>query len=383
MKRNLFIALLAATTLSYSCQQGTTTTQQTETHNVDSAAQSAFDAVIDGKDVKLYHLQNDQLNVSLTNYGARLVSLNVKDKDGQEKDVILGYDSAEEYKQNASNFYGSIVGRYGNRINQASFSLNGETYQLEKNDGPHSLHGGTNGVYNQVWDVEQASDTAITLQYVSKDGEAGYPGTVTMQVTYSLNEEGGLAIDYSATTDKETVLNLTNHAYFNLNGQGDPSILDHELQIDAESITPIDGTLIPTGKMMPVAGTVFDFRKSEVIGARIDADNEQLKLAKGYDHNYVLAQHDGFRKVASVYAPKTGIVMDVLTTEPGLQFYSGNFITDNDPKGKGGSSYGFRGALCLETQHFPDSPNQANFPSTVLKPGEQYSSKTEYRFSVR
>ncbi|PRD46653.1 aldose epimerase family protein [Sphingobacterium haloxyli] len=382
MKRNVFIALLATAALTYACQQGANKSETGDAKS-DSIEQTAFDAVIDGKDVRLYSLKNDRLHVTLTNYGARLVSLSVKDKEGKETDVILGYDTAEEFKRNASNFYGAIVGRYGNRIGNASFTLNNQTYALEKNDGENSLHGGTNGVYNKVWTVEQTSDTAITLAYTSPDGEAGYPGTVTMKVTYSLTDNGGLVIDYEGSTDKETVLNLTNHAYFNLNGEGDSTILDHELQIDAEAITEVDGTLIPTGNSLAVAGTAFDFRKSQTIGSRVDADDEQLKVGKGYDHNFELVKGEGFRKVAVVYAPKTGIEMQILTTEPGLQFYSGNFMGDSDPKGKGGKGYPFRSAFCLETQHFPDAPNQPSFPSTVLKPGEQYTSKTEYRFGVR
>lgn len=382
MNKNIFISLMVAASLTYSCQQGGNKQANEETA-ADSVEQKAFDAVIDGKDVKLYSLENGSLRVSLTNYGARLVSLNVKGNDDQETDVILGYDTAEEFKQNASNFYGAIVGRYGNRIGNATFTLNGQRYELEKNDGENSLHGGANGVYNKVWDVEQSSASAITLAYTSPDGEAGYPGTVTMKVTYSLNDEGGLVIDYEANTDKETVLNLTNHAYFNLNGEGDTTILDHELQIDADAITAVNDVLIPTGERLPVEGTAFDFRKPTAIGARIDADNEQLKIGKGYDHNFELTKKDGFQKVATLYAPKSGIEMQVHTTEPGLQFYSGNFMGDKDPKGKEGKTYGFRAALCLETQHFPDAPNQEAFPSTVLKPGEQYTSKTEYRFFVK
>ena len=382
MKRNVFMALLATASLAYACQQGANKGEAGETTS-DSIEQTAFDAVIDGKDVKLYELQNDRLHVTLTNYGARLVSVNVKGKEGKQTDVILGYDTADEFKKNASNYYGAIVGRYGNRIGNASFTLNGTTYELEKNNGENSLHGGKNGVYNKVWDVEDASNTAITLAYTSPDGEAGYPGTVTMKVTYSLTDEGGLVIDYNGSTDKETVLNLTNHAYFNLNGEGDSTILDHELQVDADAITEVDDALIPTGKSLAVAGTPFDFRKAQTIGSRIDADNEQLKVGKGYDHNFELVKGDGFRKVAAVYAPKTGIEMQILTTEPGLQFYSGNFMTDSDPKGKGGKGYPFRSAFCLETQHFPDAPNQPSFSSTVLKPGEQYISKTEYRFLIK
>lgn len=382
MKRNVFMALLATASLTFACQQGANKGETGDAAS-DSTEQTAFNAVIDGKDVQLYTLQNDRLHITLTNYGARLVSLRVKDKDGKDTDVILGYDTANEFKQNASNYYGAIVGRYGNRIGNATFTLNDTTYELEKNDGENSLHGGANGVYNKVWTVEQTADTAITLAYTSPDGEAGYPGTVTMKVTYSITDEGGLVMDYVGTTDKETVLNLTNHAYFNLNGEGDATILDHELQIDADAITEVDANLIPTGKSLPVAGTAFDFRQAQTIGSRIDAENAQLAVGKGYDHNFELIKGDGFRKVATVYAPKTGIEMQILTTEPGLQFYSGNFMTDSDPKGKGGKGYPFRSAFCLETQHFPDAPNQPSFASTVLKPGDQYTSKTEYRFLVK
>ncbi|WP_437921048.1 aldose epimerase family protein [Sphingobacterium sp. LRF_L2] len=381
MNKKFFTAVLLASSLTYACQQNAN--KQTNESAVADTAKNAFDATIDGKEVKLYKIENGKLSASLANYGARLVTLNVQGKDGSSKDIILGYETADEFKQNASNFYGAIVGRYGNRIGNASFSLNGETYSLEKNDGKNSLHGGTNGVYNKVWDVTSSSDSSITLAYTSPDKEAGYPGTVTMNVTYTLNSQGGLAIDYSATTDKETVLNLTNHAYFNLNGEGASTILDHELQVDADAITEVDATLIPTGKSLKVAGTPFDFRQPHVIGERIEAEDAQLKIGKGYDHNFELNKKEGFQKVASVYAPVTGIEMQIFTTEPGLQFYSGNFMKDGDPKGKGGNTYAFRAAFCLETQHYPDAPNHPTFQSTVLKPGQTYTSKTEYRFVQR
>ncbi|MFD2967969.1 aldose epimerase family protein [Sphingobacterium bambusae] len=381
MNRKIFFTLLACASLTYACQQGTTK-QAEQAETTDSAA-NGFAASIDGKEVKLYTLKNGSLSATLTNYGARLVSLNVADKEGKPVDIILGYDTADEFKQHASNFYGAIVGRYGNRIGDATFSLNGETYALEKNDGKNSLHGGTNGVYNKVWDVESSSDSSVTLAYTSPDKEAGYPGTVTMKVTYLLNSAGELAIDYQATTDKETVLNLTNHAYFNLNGAGSSTILDHELQIDANAITEVDETLIPTGKSLPVEGTAFDFREAHRIGERIEEDNKQLKIGKGYDHNFELSKKEGYQKVAALYAPTTGIEMQIFTSEPGLQFYSGNFMADTDPKGKGGKVYPFRSALCLETQHFPDAPNQPTFQSTLLKPGQTYTSKTAYRFVNR
>jgi len=380
MSIKIINGILLTTVLAYGCQQNSSKQHTTDMRD---SLDLSFDTVIDSKDVKLYTLMNGKLKAALTNYGARLVKLQVPNKAGNLTDVVLGYDSAAAYKSNASNFYGAIVGRYGNRIGDATFTLQGSKYELEKNDGKNSLHGGTHGVYNQVWDVANSSDTSITFTYISPDGEAGYPGEVKMQVTYTLSHTGGLVMDYHATTDKETVLNLTNHAYFNLSGAGSATILDHELQIDAEAITEVDDTLIPTGKSIQVGGTPFDFRQAFVIGDRIETEDAQLKIGKGYDHNFELSQASGFRKVASVYAPKTGIEMQVLTTEPGLQFYSGNFMKDTDPKGKSGLAYPFRSAFCLETQHYPDAPNHPAFASTVLKPEQTYSTKSEYRFTIR
>ena len=380
MNIKIINGILLTTVLAYGCQQNSSKQHTTDMRD---SLDLSFDTVIDSKDVKLYTLMNGKLKAALTNYGARLVKLQVPNKAGNLTDVVLGYDSAAAYKSNASNFYGAIVGRYGNRIGDATFTLQGSKYELEKNDGKNSLHGGTHGVYNQVWDVANSSDTSITFTYISPDGEAGYPGEVKMQVTYTLSHTGGLVMDYQATTDKETVLNLTNHAYFNLSGAGSATILDHELQIDAEAITEVDDTLIPTGKSIQVGGTPFDFRQAFVIGDRIEREDAQLKIGKGYDHNFELSQASGFRKVASVYAPKTGIEMQVLTTEPGLQFYSGNFMKDTDPKGKSGLAYPFRSAFCLETQHYPDAPNHPAFASTVLKPEQTYSTKSEYRFTIR
>ncbi|MGA6120921.1 aldose epimerase family protein [Sphingobacterium anhuiense] len=380
MNIKIINGILLTTVLAYGCQQNSSKQHTTDMRD---SLDLSFDTVIDSKDVKLYTLMNGKLKAALTNYGARLVKLQVPNKAGNLTDVVLGYDSAAAYKSNASNFYGAIVGRYGNRIGDATFTLQGSKYELEKNDGKNSLHGGTHGVYNQVWDVANSSDTSITFTYISPDGEAGYPGEVKMQVTYTLSHTGGLVMDYQATTDKETVLNLTNHAYFNLSGAGSATILDHELQIDAEAITEVDDTLIPTGKSIQVGGTPFDFRQAFVIGDRIETEDAQLKIGKGYDHNFELSKASGFRKVASVYAPKTGIEMQVLTTEPGLQFYSGNFMKDTDPKGKSGLAYPFRSAFCLETQHYPDAPNHPAFASTVLKPEQTYSTKSEYRFTIR
>ncbi len=374
-----FLGLTAA--LFTSCQQSNNNQHYITSNSADSL--SSFSAMLDGKQINLYHITNGKIDVSITNFGARLVKLVVKDKKQNNVDIILGYDTAEEYVNNTNNFYGAIVGRYGNRIGNASFQLNGNTYPLEKNDNGNSLHGGTNGVFNKVWNIDNNSSNSITLVYDSPDGEAGYPGNVRMSVTYTLNENNGLEIVYSATTDKETVLNLTNHAYFNLNGAGDATILDHELLINASHITEVNEVLIPTGQSLSVEGTAFDFTTAKLIGKDVDQNHGQLKFGKGYDHNFELNKKSDFEEVAVLYAPKTGIEMKILTTEPGLQFYSGNFMSSDDPKGKAGKSYPWRSALCLETQHYPDSPNHPNFPSTVLKPNDSYNSKTEYRFAVR
>ncbi|WP_134090241.1 aldose epimerase family protein [Olivibacter sp. XZL3] len=378
----IYMATLAAALLNTACNQSSQqSAEKADTVQTDSA--SGFSAQIDGQEAKLYTLTNGKAKATVTNYGARLVSLSVPNKEGGETDVVLGYDKAETYKANKGTFYGAIVGRYGNRIAKGQFTLDGKTYQLEKNDGENSLHGGNNGVYDKVWNAEQVDEKTLKLTYHAADGEAGYPGNVDMTVVYTLNDDTGLAIDYNATTDMTTVLNLTNHAYFNLNGEGDSTILDHELTINADKITPVDETLIPTGKFMEVTGTPFDFRKATLIGERINANDEQMKRGKGYDHNFVLNKKAGLESAAIVYSPKTGIQMEVLTEEPGIQFYSGNFMEGGQHLGKGGKDYGYRSAFCLETQHFPDSPNQPAFPSTVLKPGDTYQTKTIYKFSVR
>lgn len=382
MKKIIYATAFATSLLNYACNQSARQSAEKE-----MAAQtdtvSNFNANFDGKDVHLFTLQNDHVKATITNYGARLVSLLVPNNEGTQSDVVLGYDDAETYKKNKTSYFGAIVGRYGNRIAKGAFTLDGKTYQLEKNNGLNSLHGGDHGVYDKVWNAEQIDDKTLKLHYQSPDGEAGYPGKVDMTVTYTLTDDNGLVIDYHATTDKPTILNLTNHAYFNLNGEGDSTILDHDLIIYADKITPVDETLIPTGKFLDVTGTPFDFRKAMPIGARIDAADEQIKRGKGYDHNFVLNKKEGLTKAAEVYSSKSGIQMEVFTEEPGVQFYSGNFMEAGQPIGKDGKEYGHRSAFCLETQHFPDSPNQPAFPSTVLKPGDTYHTKTIYKFSVK
>lgn len=345
---------------------------------------SGFKASLEGKDVDLYVLKNKNgVEAAITNYGGRLVSLLVPDKHKALKDVVLGYDSLKSYQKKGEPFFGALIGRYGNRIGKGRFTLDGRTYQLQLNDGVNTLHGGFDGFFGKVWDAKKVTNQILELTYLSKDGEAGYPGNLTVKVTYELTDDNALKISYNATTDNNTVLNLTNHAYFNLNGAGDSTITDHLLSIEADSYTPVDSTLIPTGKLEQVAGTPFDFNKPTLIGTRINDQNEQLKFGKGYDHNFVLRKGKGLQKVATVVSSKTGIVMDVLTEEPGLQFYSGNFLTGDDHDGKGQVSYPHRSAFCLETQHFPDSPNQPLFPTTELKPGQVYKTVTVYKFSVQ
>lgn len=379
------LTYLAAICLLFSC----TANQKEEKTALENKSQvvqldtSAYSAKVQGKETKLFQLANKNgAKLYVTNYGARIVSLIVPSRDHILTDVVLGYDSLKSFQKKGEPFFGAIIGRYGNRIAKGKFSLAGNTYQLQLNDGVNTLHGGTDGFYAKVWDAKQLDGQHLEMSYFSKDGEAGYPSNVNVKVVYTLTDDNSVKIDYSATTDKETILNLTNHAYFNLNGEGDGSILDHKLHIDADGYTPVDQTLIPTGKIEPVKGTPFDFTTPKVIGKDIEAANEQLKSGKGYDHNFVLNKNDGSTPVASVRSFKTGIVMNVYTTEPGLQFYSGNFLTGADKDGKGGKSYPFRSAFCLETQHFPDSPNQPNFPSTVLKPGQTYTTSTTYKFAV-
>jgi aldose 1-epimerase len=345
----------------------------------------AFGKLQDGRAVDLYVLTNKNgAEAAISNYGATLVSLKVPDRGGKLGDIVLGFDKVEGY-ENGKAFFGASVGRYGNRIAHAKFVLDGTTYTLEKNDGDNHLHGGFN---KRVWtakDVSSGEGQALELTYLSKDGEEGYPGNLSVKIVYTLlASQNALKIDYTATTDKDTVLNLTHHSYFNLAGQGNGDVLKQELTIHASRFTPVDSTLIPTGELRPVRDTPFDFSKPFAIGARIDQDDQQLKFGKGYDHNWVLdgKSPGSLFAAAEVYDAQSGRVMEVSTTEPGLQFYTGNFL-DGTIQGKDSKTYGLRSALCLETQHFPDSPNHPDFPSTVLKPGQQLHSTTIYKFSTR
>ena len=348
-----------------------------------SLVESEF-GFLDGQSVKLFTLTNDSgAEVKITEYGGIVVSLMVPDRDGKLGDVVLGFEKLDSYIAGTP-YFGAITGRYANRIAGGRFEIDGTSYELALNNGPNSLHGGIEGFDKVIWQGEPTdSGDGVALTYVSADGEEGYPGTLESKVTYTWTDRNELRIDYVASTDKPTVVNLTNHSYFNLRDGGASSILDHELTINADSYTPIDATLVPTGEIAPLAGTPLDFREPTVIGARIEDDAEQLVFGSGYDHNYVLdAAPDGLTLAATVYEPETGRVMDVLTSEPGVQFYSGNFL-DGHLVGKGGIAYEHRSGLCLETQHFPNSPNQPEFPSTLLRPGEIYSTTTVYRFDAR
>ena len=346
-----------------------------------------FGKTEDGQAVDLYTLSNKNgMEAAITNFGGIVVSLKVPDKTGKSDDVVLGYDQLDGYLTNKA-YFGAIIGRYGNRIAHGKFVLNGTTYNIPKNDGDNALHGGLKGFNKRVWtakDVSDAKGQALELTYLSKDGEEGFPGSLSCKVVYTLTDQNELRIDYSATTDKDTVVNLTNHTYFNLAGQGTSDILGHELMIRAERFTPVDATLIPTGELKVVTGTPFDFTKATAIGARINNDDEQLKVGKGYDHNWVLNSggKGGLSLAAEAHDPKSGRVLQVLTDEPGVQFYSGNFL-DGSITGKNGKVYNHRYGFCLETQHFPDSPNQPKFPSTVLKPGQHYKTTTVFKFSNR
>jgi aldose 1-epimerase len=346
----------------------------------------SFGKTADGTAVDLFTLTNaNGAQASIMNYGGIVVSLKMPDRSGKLADIVLGFDSLDGYLQKEP-YFGALIGRYGNRIAKGRFTLDGVEYKLAQNNGENALHGGIRGFDKRVWDAREVQDAGgggVELKYVSKDGEEGYPGNLTATVVYTLTGGNELKIDYTATTDKDTVVNLTNHSYFNLAGQGEGDILQQVVTIYADQFTPVDAGLIPTGELRRVRGTPFDFTAPAAIGARINQDDQQLKFGGGYDHNWVLRGARGSMKpAAEVFEPGTGRVMQVLTTEPGLQFYTGNFL-DGTIRGKQGKVYNRRYAFCMETQHFPDSPNKPEFPSTVLKPGMTYHTQTVYKFSTR
>ena len=344
--------------------------------------------VSDFDKIKLYTFTNKSgIKIKITNYGAIVTALLVPDRNGKLGDITLGYDSVEGYINAVDKpYFGAIVGRYGNRIANGEFTIDGETYSLATNNGPNHLHGGVIGFDKVVWDAKLVGGegwSGLELSYLAKDKEEGYPGNLSIKVTYKLTDDNELIVDYLATTDKATPVNLTQHSYFNLKGEGQGDILDHELMINATKYTPIDSTSIPTGELEAVSGTPFDFTKAKAIGRDIGQKNEQLEFGMGFDHNFVLDRNgDDLSLAARVHEPTTGRVMEIRTTEPGIQFYCGNFL-DGRLKGKSGQPYVHRGGFCLETQHYPDSPNQLNFPSTILKPGEEYRTTTVFKFSAK
>jgi aldose 1-epimerase len=342
---------------------------------------SKFGQTADGAPVDLYVLKNSKgMEAGIITWGGTLVSLKTPDRNGALGDVVLGYDNLAGYTSGRA-YFGALVGRYANRIAKGQFSIDGTTYNVPVNNGANALHGGIRGFDKRIWTAHSLPGGSLELTYRSKDGEEGYPGNLAATVVYTLTDDNYLRIHYAATTDKATVVNLTNHAYFNLKGQGD--ILGHLVTLNADSFTPVDAGLIPTGEIRSVEGTPFDFRKPRTPGERINSADDQIKLGKGYDHNWVLNRKgSGLSLAARVEELSTGRVMEVFTDQPGIQFYTGNFL-DGTEKGKGGQAYNLHAAFCFETQHYPDSPNHPSFPTTVLRPGEKYDTTTEFRFSSK
>lgn len=343
-----------------------------------------FDTIIDGKKVNLYWIENNDIKAAFTNYGGRLIGLWITDKNGKQTDVVVGMSSAKGFKNSTEPYFGATIGRVGNRIAKGKFTLEGKQYQIPLNNGKNALHGGAKGFQDVVWDAVKADQRTLIFNYISPDGEQGFPGNLTVKVTYTLTDDNSIKMEYEATTDKTTVVNLTNHAFFNLNGEGSGSILNHELQIYANEFTPVDEGLIPSGKLNPVKNTPFDFTSKHTIGERIETEDEQLLFGKGYDHNYVLngTKKNGLNHAATISGDKSGITLNIYTEEPGLQFYSGNFMQSKNTF-KSGSKDDFRTAFALETQHFPDAPNQPKFAPIVLKPGQKYHTVSYYQFSVK
>ena len=380
MKKLCIAAMAMAVLLSCSSKQQQQEPKEEAT--LSGLYKSKFETEVAGQPTSLYVLKNAKgAEACVTNWGGRLVSVMVPDKNGKMTDVVLGYDSIQAYINSTGNF-GALIGRYGNRIANGKFKLDGTEYTLPQNDKTNCLHGGPEGFDRQMWTANQTSPQSVELTYLSKDGEAGFPGNLNVKVTYTLTDDNAIDIKYEATTDKKTVVNLTNHSYFNLSGVPGSTIMDHQLSINADSYTPVDDKLIPTG-IAKVEGTPLDLRQPQTISAHIDDDFDQLTKAGGYDHNWVLNTKGDIAQVAAtVYAPTSGILMEVYTNEPGLQVYCGNMMAEKET-GKHGTIYPRRGAICLESQHYPDSPNQADFPSTVLEPGQTYKSQCIYKFSTK
>lgn len=375
----LFFILFAAGTIFSCCSP-----KSTEPLTCGDLKAENFVATVNGKQTSLHVMQNGDVTVAITNYGGRIVSLLTPDKNGELGDVVLGFSSIDGYLNAKETFHGALIGRVGNRIAKGKFTLDGVEYTLPINNDPNHLHGGPEGFHNQVWDVKAANDTSIVLTYLSKDGEMGYPGNLNVQVTYWLNSDNELHIDYLATTDKNTPVNITNHAFFNMAGDKYGTINDHILMLNADLLTAVDSTLIPLGENVPVEGTPFDFRTPKAIGKDLEVEDEQLKNGLGYDHNFVLnKEKQGEMSLAAVVVePNSGRKMEVFTEEPAIQFYGGNFM-DGADTGKHGTSFNYRESFALETQHMPDSPNQPQFPSIILAPGKEYKTSSIYKFSVQ
>lgn len=387
MKKNILMLVIIGLSLlacknSDSNQESKTTQEAAPKATISS---TAFGQTTDGTAVEKYSLKNSQgMEVDVITYGGIITKWTAPDKNGNYENIVLGYDNVAQYEEN-NPYFGALIGRYGNRIAKGQFSLDGEAYQLPTNDGPNHLHGGDKGFDKVVWEVTEKTSNeegaSIQLKYVSADMEMGYPGTLTSLVTYTLTNDNSLEVDYAATTDKKTIVNLTQHSYFNLSGDFTETILDHEVQINASKYLPVDETLIPTGELADVEGTPFDFKSAKAIGDDIESDHEQIARGKGFDHCWAV-DGQGMRTHATVFHPESGRMMEIVSNEPGIQFYTGNFLDGTLPM-PGGGTYAYRTGFCLETQHYPDSPNQENFPSVVLEPGEKYSTQTSFKFTSK
>ena len=388
IKRTLhFLAIISVAYISVQCkEQKKEASNETETEmkNPVTISKQVYGVTADSINVESYTLKNENgMELTVITYGGIITSIKAPDKDNVYEDIVLGYNSLAEYTT-SSPYFGALIGRYGNRIAKGKFSLDGTAYTLATNNDPNHLHGGLKGFDKVVWTAEVLEDKgALKLSYLSKDMEEGYPGDLETIVTYTLTEDNSLEVVYEATTDKKTIVNLTQHSYFNLSGDLSKTILDHEITINADKFIPVDATLIPTGDLKDVLDTPFDFRVAKTIGKDIEVKNEQLKRGLGYDHCWVLNnQKEGMRLTSTAYHKESGRLLEIFSDEPGIQFYSGNFLDGTLPSKQGGN-YAFRSGFCLETQHYPDSPNQKNFPSVVLNPDEKYKSKTTFKFSVR
>ncbi|MDT8416936.1 MAG: aldose epimerase family protein [Lutibacter sp.] len=384
-------AIMLIACLNIQCkgnQKDEKSNEVTDTQKMEIATieKTAFGTTPEGESVDMYTLKNQKgMEVEVITYGGIITSLKAPNKNGLYEDVVLGYDSLAQYTRK-NPYFGAIIGRYGNRIAKGKFSFDGKEYQLATNDGPNHLHGGVKGFDKVVWTavaIKGDSTASLKLTYLSKDLEEGYPGNLKAVVTYTITNDNVLEVLYEATTDKKTIVNLTQHSYFNLSANFSKTILDHEIVINADTFIPVDATLIPTGKLTDVTNTPFDFRAAKSIGKDIEAKDDQLKKGLGYDHCWVLNdQNEGFKLAASAYHPESGRLLEIYSDEPGIQFYTGNFLDGTLPS-KTGGTYAHRTGFCLETQHYPDAPNQKDFPSTVLNPGEKYTSKTSFKFSVK